>query len=604
MIILGLSIELSAAAIMIDGEVIAAAQEERFSRIKNDERFPLKSIEFCLNKAGIEGNQIDMVAIPGKVIPFGPLITRVHSTFTIKDHIRANYEYWYPTLYNGEKIKWTEVFKDKLDLEQYPGTYAELIESDNVYYSEGIWNHFKTLLHNGICSYLGIPSSKIVHFDHHACHAAYAYWGSPVRDISTLVLTADAFGDDLSASIGIAENNTISRIFEVPHSKFRLARLYRYITLLLGMKPNEHEYKVMGLAPYAKPDILKRSYEIFKDTMIVDGLDFSWKTNPPDMYFFFKEKLEGERFDGIAGGLQKYTEEILCKWVKNAIEKTGLKRIVFSGGIAMNVKAHKAIHELDEVDDLFVCGNGSDESLAIGVCYQAMAEHCSQSNISTSCIKPVDLYLGPQPSDEDVNKWVNQNNLQEKYQITEKARSKTVAKYLSKGAVIARCSGPMEFGARALGNRSIMADPRHADMVEKINHKIKNRDFWMPFAPSILKDDMNQYLDNPKNIQAPFMTIAFNATSKAKKELRATLHPSDFTLRPQLVDIETNPDYYSIIKEFKALTGVGGILNTSFNLHGEPIVCSPDDALHVFENSEIDMMLINDVLVSKQNIEL
>jgi len=599
--ILGLNIgELSTAALMIDGEIIAACSEERFSRKKNDEQYPEQAIEYCLEEAGINGSDLDIVAIAGTQLAFGSWIARVCSTFSIQDHIRAQKEYWYPKLYENKNISWTEVFKDKLDLDQFPGSLEDLIRKEDTYYSEGIWPAFKEKLHKGISDSLGVELSKIIHVDHHACHAAYAYWGSPFRDKPVLTLTADAFGDDLSATVNIAENNKIKRIHSVAHTDFRLARLYRYVTLILGMKPNEHEYKVMGLAPYAKPEILQGSYEIFKNTMYVNGLDFAYHEKPPDMYFYFKDKLEGYRFDGIAGGLQKYLEEILTQWILNAIKHTNIHDIVFSGGIAMNVKAHKVIHELPEVNDLFVCGSGSDESLALGVCYQVMSDHCNKKGISNKCIRPLNsMYLGKEYSTSEIKEWINNKKLFEEYEIEYDVSSDVIADYLTQGYVIGRCAGRMEFGQRALGNRSIMADPRDFEMVEKINKKIKNRDFWMPFTPSILAEHSSKYLVNPKKIQAPFMTIAFDSTDTARKDLAATKHPADHTLRPQCVDIKTNPKYHEIISAFYKKTGVAGILNTSFNLHGEPIVQSTDDALHVFKNSEIDMILLENILIKK-----
>lgn len=202
-------------------------------------------------------------------------------------------------------------------------------------------------------------------------------------------------------------------------------------------------------------------------------------------------------------------------------------------------------------------------------------------------IEPLQIYLGPGNSADRTFEWVKKNRLHERYQLEFDVSSETIAKYLSEGNVIGRCAGRMEFGQRALGNRSILADPRNVNMIRKINDKIKNRDFWIPFAPTIIREDSSRYLVNPKKLKAPFMTIAFDSTEEARRDLAAALHPVDCTLRPQVLDQQSNPEYYKILSAFKKMTGVGGLLNTLFNLHGGPIVCSNDEALHVFDNSDM-----------------
>lgn len=598
--ILGIMIgEDSTAALMRDGEIVAAASEERFSRLKNDETYPRRAIDYCMREGGISGKDLDVVALAGLSLAFGPWVTRTYTRFSIQDHVRAQREFWYPRLYENSQPVWTEVFKDKLDLDQFPGSFRELVELRGSYYSEDIWPKLKAAVHKGIAEHLGISEQIIRHVDHHTCHAAYAYWGSPLRDGETLVLTADAYGDNLSATVGVADGQRIRRVHAIADKDFRLARLYRYVTLILGMKPNEYEYKVMGLAAYAKPVILEGPYQVFKDTMYVDGLDFKWKTTPPDMYFHFKEQLEGYRFDGIAGGLQRYLEETMSQWVRNAIRHTGARRVVFSGGIGMNVKMHKVFHEDPAVEDLFVCGSASDESLALGVCYHVMEEHCEKNGQSPDCIRPLNMYLGPCFSQEEVDAWVAANELEKQYKVESNVTPERVAQAIANGVVIGRCAGRMEFGARALGNRSIVADPRRRQTVDIINRKIKNRDFWMPFTPTILAECADEYVVNAKGIKAPFMTIAFASTEKGRRDLPAALHVADQSVRPQILEKDRNPEYHRLISAFRKITGVGGVLNTSFNIHGEPIVCCPDDALHVFRSTEIDGILVENTLILK-----
>jgi len=589
--ILGLSIgQLSTAALLVDGRIVACASEERFTRKKNDTVYPEQAINYCIKEAGIKGKEIDLVAIGSKFLDFEYALTKKFSDFSIADYVRSQKDYWYPKLYEGKDVKWTDVFRDKIVYNQPPGPDAwKSIKPEQ----PGSHAEFEEMIKAAICRQLGIASDRIVMLDHHATHASYAYYGSPFRDEKCLVFTIDAWGDGLNATISIADKNKMTRI--KAYDDINLARLYRYITLLLGMKPNEHEYKVMGLAPYSKAYNMQKSYEIFKATMYVDGLDFKYREKPRDHYFHFKERLEGQRFDGIAAGLQKYIEEIMCQWVENAVKHTGISNVVFSGGVAMNCKAMHKIGQLDCVSGIFVCPSGSDESLAIGACFSAAAERGMQDGLEHMKTS----YLGPEFTDADARKFIDDNRLSEKYDV-KKTTARQVARLLAQGNVIGRCAGRMEFGARALGNRTILADPRSYKMVRKINEAIKKRDFWMPFAPTILFERQHDYLENPKNISAPFMTITFDTKELAEKDLIASLHPSDLTTRPQILKKEDNPAYYEIIKEFERLTGVGGILNTSFNLHGEPIVCSPADAMHVFENSDIDMLLLGTFLVSKR----
>ena len=194
---------------------------------------------------------------------------------------------------------------------------------------------------------------------------------------------------------------------------------------------------------------------------------------------------------------------------------------------------------------------------------------------------------------------INREGLDSKCKLTTGVGPEEIASLLSEGKIIARCSGRMEFGLRALGNRSILADPRRPDTVRKINQAIKFRDFWMPFTPTILAERQHDYIINPKSLKSPFMTMAFDSTELARKELVATLHPADLTARPQVLEEKRNPEYYSIVKAFEKITGVGGVLNTSFNLHGYPVVLGPEEAIFTFENSELDGLLMNDILIMR-----
>ena len=304
------------------------------------------------------------------------------------------------------------------------------------------------------------------------------------------------------------------------------------------------------------------------------------------------------------------TETLLCDWVKNSIIGMDLLgtptllnngmsfdngiSMVFSGGVAQNIKACKAISELEEVKEIEVLPAAGDASLSIGACYFAGKKYEKH-------LTPLDnIYLGPTISDKEIEYGLL-NNFTDLKVCEEKTTPKRIAALLANGNVIARCSGRIEFGHRALGNRSIIADSRDVSIVKRINDKIKYRDFWMPFTGSILSEDAHKYFHNPKNLKSDYMTMAFDSTDRAKNEIPATLHPADFTCRPQTIKREQNKDYYDIISEFKKLTNVGGILNTSLNLHGEPIVCNANDALNTFVESDLDYLLLNNILIGKEN---
>lgn len=597
--ILGLSLgELSTAAILVDGKTVACVSEERFSRTKNDESYPKNAIEYCLKEAGITGKDVDAVTIASELPDLWHRLTHYYSKNSIKDYIKEQHEYWYPTLYEGKKIAWHQLYKERWDLKQYPGNWQELLDQlgGDYYLGDGDKEKVNQFIVNTIHKHIGVPKERIQFLDHHTGHAAYAYYCSPFRDGKTLVLTFDAFGDGLSATVSVAEGGEIKRVHQVPHTEFKLARMYRYITLLLGMKPNEHEYKVMGLAPYAKPQIYEKAYQVFKNTMYVDGLDFKYKDNPKDMYHYFREKLEGLRFDGIAGGLQKYTEEIITEWVRNAVKATGVSRVVISGGVSMNVKAMGEIIKMPEVTNLFVPPSGGDESLAMGA---AFVTSFKQFNKVPAPMQ--NAYLGPDINAQDVLEVIKHVRSENKpYEIIENVSPAQIAARLAKGRVIGRAAGRMEFGARALGNRSIMADPRTSEMVRIINEKIKNRDFWMPFAPAMLREKSDKYVVNPKKVMAPYMTIAMDTTPTGAPFMKAAIHPADLTARPQFVDQQSNPGFCAILEEFDKLTGSAVLLNTSFNLHGEPIVGSAADAFRVFELTSIDDLVIGNTLLGKK----
>lgn len=593
MIVLGINEDHNATAtLLVDGEAVYAASEERITRIKNDVGYPYQSINEALLATGIKPKDIDFVAISAKhQDPLALKVKRV-TRFRVSDYIREMNEHWSKVLIEKKQSDfWDKILLDRR-LNDKAGQYYNFDFLKKLPRSR--WDTaFDRERINVVVRHLGIDAKKVILVDHHLSHAAYAYFASPIdRSKKTAVVTADGWGDSHNASVYLGRADQLEKILET--DRCNLARIYRFVTLLLGMRPYEHEYKVMGLAPYAKEEYWRPVYEIFKETLTVEGIDFKWRQKPTDLYFYFRERFAGMRFDGIAGGLQRWLEELVVSWVTNITRKLGTHQLVYSGGLSLNVKANKELAKIAGVPSFFVPASGGDESSCIGAAYWVT----QQMDVS---VKPMaNVYLGYPILDAQVNELIKKHGLGKKFKIIDNPSDLSIAKMLTAGLVIARCVGRAEFGARALGNRSILADPSKLENVKKLNEKIKQRDFWMPFTPTILDRRANDYLLNPKKLASPFMTIAFETTPLAQKELCAALHPADNTARPQILTREANHSYYKLIEAFEKLTGIGALLNTSFNLHGEPIVRDAEDAWYTFINSGIDGLILNKKLILKK----
>jgi len=554
-----------------DGHIISALQEERLARIKNIMGFPSRAINAVLKSSGLSYSDIDLIAMHSRHMPL--IINR--------DQLLEEYRYsdsmnMYLKRFVKGMVKKTFLKKPYLERRRR-ARVQEILKQ-------------------------GFDYDKIIFVDHHLAHAAAAYYGSPWKgNEEILVLTNDAGGDWLCATVNIGRNNSIKRIAEIPVSH-SVGYIYSMLTFILGMVPEEHEYKVMGMAPYAGASYTEKFYAVLDKLIEFDkstgGITW-YRTNgcPPTQfsYRFFRRLTELQRFDAICGGLQKFFEEFIIAWVKNCISKTGIRKVAMSGGVFMNVKANKRILELPEVESMFVLPSCGDETNAIGAAYQVYAEEMSKKGQKVSIPPLRDLYWGLEFKNDEV-----EDLLKRKHLLYERKDDieREIALLLSQGEIVARFKGRMEFGARALGNRSLLADPRNLSVIKIINEMIKNRDFWMPFAPSVLKERENDYVINPKEMNAPYMIICFNSTDKID-HLKAACHPYDNTVRPQIVEKDWSPDYYRLIKEFEKITGIGAILNTSFNLHGYPIVCSPEDAIGIFLKSGLKYLALENFLVRK-----
>ncbi len=577
----------ASASLIVNGKLVCAIGEERLSRDKHHYGFPEKAVDTVLKSAGLNIKDIDHIAMATSTLPPAYFYTQRNATFSIKDYWKEQKEYWYPRLYEDKKPKYLEIFKNKINKENFP--YDEsFIKSEDDY--EGMWK--ARLSH--ICKKYDINKEMISVYDHHKCHAYYGYMTCPNRNNDVLVFTMDGGGDNTNGTVSIGRKG--KSLVEISRSSnCNIGRMYRYATLMLGMRPADHEYKLMGLAAYNSEKYGKDAYKIFADTLQVDGLKFKYNKQIKDHFFYFKNKLEGQRFDAIAWGIQKRCEELLSEWIFNGIKETGITNIVMSGGVAQNIKANKIITEIEELNTLFIPPGPGDESISIGAAYISLV----QNGVDIKNVNAISNgYFGPSYTMSEVKKSIK--NLVPDSWETKEVTDNYVAELLQKGDVIARFGiEKMEFGARALGNRSIIADPRRPDVIHHINKLVKMRDFWMPFAPSILAERENDYMINPKGIDARFMAIGFDSTDLAKNHLPAGLHPFDRSARPQIVHKNDNPKYHSLIKAFEKITGVGALMNTSFNIHGEPIVESPDDAIDTFKRCGLHHLLIGNILISK-----
>ncbi|MBF0435199.1 MAG: carbamoyltransferase [Magnetococcales bacterium] len=592
MIVLGVNEGHNAgAALLVDGKLVAAISEDRPTRQTTRSGFPFQAIEGCLALAGITKKEIDHLAIASTQLP--PKYFWIpRESFSIADFWREQNDYWKPRLFAGQKPSYMEIFKHRMDPSRFVYDASLVHGEDDL---EGMLA--ARLKHHE--AYFGLPRERMAVYDHHTCHAWYGFMVHPERlQRDLVVFTADGAGDGVNGTVWYAPRGQPLQELQRTN-QCNIGRIYRYATLLLGMKQFEHAFKTMGLAPYANPKYGRAAYEVYAETLQVDGLGFSYRVKPKDHFFHFKEKLEGMRFDGIAWGVQKRTEELLSEWIGNGVRQTGSGHVVFSGGVAMNIKANKVVWEREDVHSLFVPPGSGDESLAIGAACKAVVDFAKLPGESIQACRPMtSAYLGPEYTPDTIEKKLDHAQGLSGCSV-EKTDTRRVASLLAQGRVVGRFAGRGEFGQRALGNRSILADPRSRDVVRTINEMIKQRDFWMPFASSVLAERMPDYVVNPKHLAADFMTLAFDSTPLAQRDMIGALHPYDLTSRPQVVHREMNPGYHELISAFSALTGVGALLNTSFNLHGEPIVHTPEDAISTFLRSGLDHLLLGDWLLSK-----
>ncbi|MBM3278499.1 MAG: carbamoyltransferase [Candidatus Handelsmanbacteria bacterium] len=552
----------AAAAMCVSGRVLHVLQEERLTGVKNFFGPPALAAARVLELAGLPASAVDRVCLASRY-----LATPRHP-HAVKEGFDQRY--------NGGLRQGT----------------AGLLASNSAYRQ---WRTEQRMQERReVAASWGFSPERVEFFDHHQAHAATAYYGLRRDEGPYLVLTLDGGGDGLSGSVWRGEGGRLERLALTPQAD-SLGEIYAVTTHLLGFMPLEHEYKLMGMAPYASQERAARVAQVFRGYLDLDpNHPLAFRRQVPEALSRLGPRLQRDlerlRFDEICAGLQLFTEELMARWVRACAAQTGIGRVLAAGGVFMNVKANKIISELGEVACFEAFPSCGDESLPLGAGYLAAAQ-------AGETPQPLEHgYLGNDLSAAECRQALR---AVEGVEVEEPADlAGRVAGLLAGGEVVARASGPMEFGARALGNRSILADPINQDVVRVINRMIKKRDFWMPFAPVVRRREAGTYFHNPKGLPSPYMMNTFDSTEK-RSEFMAAVHNADLSARPQLLEAGQNPPYEAIIDAFAARTGRQVLLNTSFNLHGFPIACSAADALGVLVASGLNRLVLGPFLVSK-----
>jgi carbamoyltransferase len=572
----------SSAVFSRHGKILFAVEEEKLVRRKTPIGFPTQSVSAGMKILGLSPSEIECV-----------LLSNLSSPDTTPERFLAAYEapFLRGPIDTDQQI-WRKMIRTLVPSSIREKRRARL----NHQLSENFRNHLIGA---------GIGDVQMIRTHHHSNHAASAYFGliTPEdRDKSeTITVTLDGGGDDSCSHVYLCQSDKMELIAETPlgHS---LGNIYSRVTHLLGFKPHEHEYKLMGMAPYVSETHCREVADIFHGYLGLDPsnpMQFLRQISEPTHQIGprLAEDLRRRRFDTIAGGLQMFTEELIKSWIAAIIAETGINRVVAAGGVFMNVKANMLIANMQEISYFDVFPSCGDETLPFGAIWQYEASRGNR-NIGA----PFDIYAGPS-IEIDLDKALEYTS----DQIIVRDSPNPVADAatrLADGEVIAWCHGPLEFGARALGNRSILAYPGNPNIVSKINQKIKNRDFWMPFAPAMTLEEAQKRLHLPSSIPVAshpsFMMHAFESREENTKII-AALHPYDRTARAQIVKPEQNQVFHDLLCEVGKKTGVSVLLNTSFNLHGYPICATTADAIHALLNSSIDAVFIGNIYIQRKS---
>ena len=555
----------SAAALLKDGCVVAAVEEERFSRKKFDDDFPSMAINWCLKEIGISPEQINVVAFYDK-----PLLK----------------------------------FERLLD------NYIAVAPRGLFSFLDTIpkWLHKRLWIKNDIKNHLKGFNGEILFPDHHLSHAAHAFHTSSFEE--SAILTVDGIGEWSTSSFGIATKNSISLSHDIrwPHS---LGLFYSAFTYFLGFQVNEGEYKLMGLASYGQP----KYYDLIVENLIDIKKDGSINLNMEFFAFTFDKVMTNQKFANLFGikrrdenekteqihydigaSAQKVLEEILLKMVNHVYEKSNTKNLCMGGGVALNGVANYRILKEGPFENVHIPPSPGDAGSAIGCAQYVYYNH--QKNIrnnQSEYTKKIseNVYVGPSFNDDEIKNYLKSINVD--YEIfDEQLLLEKTAQLIADGNVVGWFQGKMEWGPRALGNRSILADPRRKDMKDILNEKIKHRESFRPFAPSILEEHVSEYFDIDRI--SPYML--FVAPVKRPEDIPAVTH-IDGTGRLQTVSKISNPLYYNLISEFYKITNVPVVINTSMNVKGEPIVNTPEQAYNMLIKTDMDYLVMGKNLVSR-----
>lgn len=574
----------SAACLIKDGEIIAAAQEERFTRKKHDHRFPINSINFCLSYAGINGNDLNYVAFYDK--PF---------------------------------LKFERLIETYLSFA--PKGFSSFIKAMPLWLKEKIW--IKELIKKEMNF-----SGQILFPEHHLSHAASAFFASPFNEAA--ILTMDGVGEWSTTSIGVGSGNNIELISEIrfPDS---LGLLYSAFTYYTGFKVNSGEYKVMGLAPYGEPKyvdiILKELIDVKEDGSFAMNMKyFDYCTGLRMTNSKFNELFGGkprkpetnltQKEMDLARSIQDVTDMIVEKMGRHIAKISGKKNLCLAGGVALNCVSNGKLLRTGVFDNIWIQPAAGDAGGALGAALSIWYQYLGNNRITddkTDFMKGA--YLGPNYSDDYINDFLNSKNIKSE-KLSSESIPKIISDLIADGKIIGWFNNRMEFGPRALGARSIIGDARSPKMQAKMNLKIKFRESFRPFAPSVLSDKVSDYFDFDG--ESPYMLLVADLVNSRRRimtpeeqklfgiqklniirsDVPAITH-IDYSARLQTVHKETNPLYYELIKEFDRKYNCPVIINTSFNVRGEPIVCSPEDAYKCFMRTDIDYLLLNNFLINK-----
>ena len=588
----------SAAAILVDGRIVAAAQEERFTRKKHDSSFPINACRYVLQEAGLRYEDLSAIAFYEKpFLKFERLLETYHA-FAPSGFVS----------FTSAMLVW---IKEKLFM--------------------------KRLLKEQLAG-LGDGNIPIFYPEHHLSHAASAFYPSPFEEAA--ILTIDGVGEWATTTIGRGKGKDIEilRELQFPHS---VGLLYSAFTFYTGFAVNSGEYKLMGLAPYGNPDSQRtQDYKKKIETELVDirkdgsillnmdyfeyatGLKMANEKKWEQLFGIPRRKAETEisqAYMDMALAIQQVTEEIVIALARTARELTGCKYMVLAGGVALNCVANGKVLRAGIFDDLWIQPAAGDAGGAVGAAYAVWHIHDGNERHLTGAKDEMQgSYLGPEFSDKEVSRSLNRYEAKAQYYGDFKSLASAIAGKLSDGNVVGWFQGRMEFGPRALGNRSILGDARNPEMQKKLNLKIKYREGFRPFAPSVLEEDVSNYFDLDRS--SPYMLLVAPIREEKKIPLPADYHDKplddrlyflrsdlpaithiDYSARIQSVSHETNPRYWELICEFKKQTRYGVIVNTSFNVRGEPIVCTPDDAYRCFMRTEMDYLVVGNYVLDKRD---